>query len=170
MYVDCAEIDPEILFQGDVIDNISFFLLNKTSPLIEEEDVFRRSEATDSSPSLHAVVAKRQRVILLSQSCDLQRRENIVVCPVYPLVEFVADNTLNSAKVDAIRQRDNNYLFYLPEFSGLPESIADLQTMQYISRSVVESHKTDRIASMSDLGRHHLGWALATYFGRPAIS
>jgi|GEM_PF-2488333 len=168
MYVAAADVDTTTLFQGDVIKDFPFYILEKSQPIRRNEaGLFEQDGDLESEHSLHAVESNKQSVMILSQSCDLQRRKNIVVCPVYGLDQFIIDNTINADSARSIRDRKNNYLFYLPAFADLPESIADLQTMLYVPRAFLINYLPQRMTSLSDLGRHHLGWTLASFFGRP---
>lgn len=165
-----APVDAATLLQGDILADFSFFLFDKSRPIKRNEaGLFESDGATqEQDRSLFAVEAKKQRVMILSQSCDVQRRNNVIICPVYDLATFLSDNTINTDRARSIRERKIYYWFYLPAFAQLPESIADLQTMIYVPREVVATHLPKREISLSDLGRHHLAWSLATYFGRPA--
>jgi len=170
MYADPATVDPNILYQGDILEDFPFYILDKPQPVKKEEDGSFSMEQQTTTTDLQVVGSKTQRVILLSQTCDLQRRNNVMICPVHELAQFIEDNTLNADSVKSIRDRKNYYFFYLPAFNGLPESIADLQTIIYVPRAVITAHILNRIVPMSDLGRHHLGWSLANLFSRPATT
>ena len=169
MYVDSADINKNILYQGDVITNFPFHIF-KNSQSVKKNDAgyFEIDPDGDSEHTLHIVQASKSRVIILSQSCDIQRRKNIIICPVYNLVDFTTENTINADSLRNIRERKLYYLFYLPAFLDFPESIADLQTMLYVPKSVIEQFAGKKTISLDDLGRHHLAWSLATFFGRPA--
>jgi hypothetical protein len=163
-------VDAATLFQGDIIAGFPFLTFDKAQSVKKNEaGVFEPDEsARDEDRALLAVETKKQRVMILSQSCDVQRRKNVIVCPVYELTTFLSDNTINADRARAIRERRLYYWFYLPAFGVLPESIADLQTMMYVPRADIEVKLPSREISLSDLGRHHLAWSLATFFGRPA--
>ncbi|MFZ2907741.1 MAG: hypothetical protein WA014_01160 [Minisyncoccia bacterium] len=170
MYADSATVDPNTLYQGDILENFPFYILDKPQSVKKEEDGSFSLEQEAATSDLHVIGSKTQRVILLSQTCDIQRRNNVMICPVHELAQFIEDNTLNTDSVKSIRDRKNYYFFYLPAFNGLPESIADLQTIIYVPRAVIAARISDRIVPMSDLGRHHLGWSLANLFSRPATN
>jgi hypothetical protein len=166
MYAD--GIQGEVLYQGDIVNDFPFCLFENNLSLRKNEDgTFIAGEA-DGDRHLFAVEAKKQQVMILSQTCDVQRRSNVIVCPVYNLQEFITDNTINTERARAIRERRIYYWFYLPQYNALPESIADMQTMIYVPRVEIEKYIPSRIMSLNDLGRHHLAWSLATFFGRPA--
>lgn len=170
MYADTIPKDSSTLYQGDIIIDFPFYIF-------ENGQLIRKNNAghfelvvdnQDTDRALFAIEAKKQTVIILSQSCDVQRRNNVIICPVYDLKSFLNDNTINADRAKSIRARKIYYWFYLPEYNSLPESIADLQTMIYVPRSEIEKYLPKRTTTLSDIGRHHLSWSLATYFGRPA--
>lgn len=169
MYVDPAVVDETTLYQGDILDNFPFQILDGQQPIKKTASGFEIDGNGAQEASLQAVESRRQKVMILSQNCDLQRRKNVIICPVHELAQFTSDNTLNADSLRDIRGRRNYYLFYLPAFGSLQESIADLQTMVYVPRSVVASYIEKRSVSLSDFGRHHLSWTLAVLFGRPAV-
>jgi hypothetical protein len=168
MYADIISVDSNTLYQGDVISDFQFHILESGQPIKRNEtNHFELSEKADEQSTLLAIESKKITVMILSQSCDIQRRNNVIICPVYNLNEFVTDKAVNADRLRSIRERKIYYWFYLPGFNNLPESIADLQTMIYVPRTALEKHLSKRILSLSNLGRHHLGWTLANYFGRP---
>jgi len=161
-------IDNSTFYQGDIIDDFPFYLF-ENAQLIKKNEVgfFEPDNLSEMGNSLLAIETKKQKVMILSQTCDAQRRTNLIICPVYKLDQFLVDNTINTARARSIRERKVYYWFYLPESDLLSESLADFQTMIFVSRNKVEKYLSSKIVSLSDLGRHHLSWSLATYFGRP---
>jgi hypothetical protein len=170
MYADLISVNGDTLYQGDIISDFHFHILENGVAVKKDETggVHMATDADNNDAALLMIETKKTPVMILSQSCDIQRRNNVIICPVYNLATFVSDNTINSDTLRSIRGRKIYYWFYLPAFGSIQESIADLQTMVYIPRSIVEKYLPKRIASLNDLGRHHLGWTLANYFGRPA--
>jgi hypothetical protein len=169
MYVDRESVDPNTLYQGDIISEFPFFIFENSKSIRKSgTNSFETDETTnEEGRSLFAIEAKKQLVLILSQTCDIQRRSNIIICPIYDLNEFIRDNTINADRARDIRSRKIQYWFYLPRNSTINESIADFQTMIYVPRSVISEYINKRILTLSSLGRHHLSWSLATYFGRP---
>lgn len=175
MYVKSEDLNFDILYQGDVLKDFPFFIFKEklrtlknlkkinTYEVVEiEKDTFSGGEA------IMAINAKLNNIIILSQSCDIQERENIIIAPVYPIKLFEDDGTLTNGKAGLIKKRRINYWFYLPKLEKVIEdSLVDFQTIHYIPRAFLEKHKKNKIITMSDWGRHHLGWALSNYFGRP---
>lgn len=171
MYEDISLVDSGTLYQGDILVDFPFPILEGSKQIKKNEDTghFELDNSLPQNDKLaFATESKIQTVMILSQTCDLQRRTNVIVCPVYGLDDFITDNTIKADAARLIRTRRINYWFYLPTYLTLQESIADLQTMIYVPRTVIESYLPKRKTSLSDLGRHHLSWSLASYFGRPA--
>ena len=158
MYVEKNELSTEILYQGDLIKDFPFLIFDKEEPI--------ENFTQDGETKLN-INAKLSLVMILSQTCDVQRRKNIIICPVYKVKDF----EFSKDELIKIKKRRTGYWFYLPEIEGvLEESIADFQTIFYASRKLIENYKSNKIATLSDWGRHHLGWALSGYFGRPIES
>lgn len=158
MYVQATDLNQDIFYQGDLVKDFPFFIFDKDTSLAGFE---KNPEAKLE------VKAKLSLVMVLSQTCDVQRRKNAIVCPVYKIQNF----SFSKDDSEKIKKRKTSYWFYLPKLDGIiEESIADFQTIYYVPRELLESHKRNKIITLSDWGRHHLGWALGGYFGRPIES
>jgi hypothetical protein len=154
MYVPATELDTETVFQGDLLEGFPFLII----------DTIPSSAFQSGSEAKIELRAKLNTVMVLSQTCDIQRRKNVLVCP----VSRVVDNEFNNDDLAKLKKRKQYYWFYLPELPDvISESFADFQTIYYVPRSLVEEAKARKIVSLSDWGRHHLGWALSAYLGRP---
>lgn len=178
-----GEYDTDKLYQGDILDNFPFFILpGEEFNLLEEnflEDVEQRNyriEQYETVPArenlVSAVDVKRSRVAVLSQTCDIQQRDFVMIAPVFPLARLIASGDIRGGGESMLRARKEgkyNYLFYLePDTDGsITESVIDLQQMHYFSKQLVLAQKDNRILAMSDWGQHHLGWKLSCFFGRP---
>lgn len=102
-------------------------------------------------------------VMLLSQSCDAQRRERLAVSRISPISD------LSPANAGNLRKNSINYLFHLPAIVGvLDESFVDFTRIQSVDRVAVDKFLGHRVAALTDYGRHKLSWALSQYFSRPA--
>lgn len=155
MYVQTTELNYEVFYQGDLVKDFPFFIFDEN---INLENVISKTEAKIE------IKAKLSTVMILSQTCDAQRRKNAIICPVYKMDEFNFD----ASTIDSIKKRKTAYWFYLPPIVGiLDESIADFQTIYYIPRVLIGKYKQNKIITFSDWGRHHLAWAINSYFGRP---
>lgn len=169
MYVDLNESHPRTFFQGDIIKDFPFFIYDSATAIEKvSETTFSLRDNNDPAPSsLYAVETRISKILLLSQTCDIQRRKHVMACPIYEIESLLEDGTLNTKRAEALRKRQINYWFYLPEQGDEKESLADLQTIFYIPKRILDQYADSRIVSLDDWGRHHLCWALANYFGRP---
>jgi len=169
MYANPESIDQGILYQGDIIADFPFFIFQDSYPVQKNHDGFfeKTDNITKNEENLFVTVAKKQNVMILSQTCDVQRRENVIICPVYELANLIADKAITVGQAESIRSRKIYYNFYLPELGIFSESIADFQTMIYVPREQITKYIKNRVISIDHLGRHHLAWALTNYFGRP---
>jgi hypothetical protein len=140
MYVPPGNISVDLLFQGDVFPSYPFL-------------------SDDTSRS----------IILISQTCDAQRRENILVAPIFTFSEMEGRGVKPDTLKD-VRLRRINYWFYLPPLDGvLEESLVDLQQIKFSSRIDIDNRKSTKIITLNDWGRHHLAWSISNFFGRPTL-
>lgn len=173
MYAKAKDLNFDILYQGDVLKDFPFFIFQDSFRGLKQAErrgVFelKERETFESGEAILAISSRLNRVIILSQTCDVQERENIIIAPIYSIKLFEDSGILKDGKAGLIRKRMINYWFYLPNLEGvLEDSFADFQTMYYVPRKILENHKRSKLLTLSDWGRHHLGWALSSYFGRP---
>ncbi|MBX9906390.1 hypothetical protein K2X96_00660 [Patescibacteria group bacterium] len=166
MYAEQGLLDPTTLYQGDLIEDFPFHDLDSHSSVVRNESGTLVEQATEDQNYLALIETKKRTVMILSQTCDIQRRTHVIVCPIFDLQEY--SRTISRDKVEALKKRTINYLFYLPAHGNFQESFADLQQIHYVPLETMNSYKDKRVLSLSDLGRHHLSWSLASLFGRPA--
>lgn len=158
MYVQANDLNQDTFYQGDLVKDFPFLIFDK--------EISLDNLAVTAEAKLE-IKAKLNLAMILSQTCDVQNRKNVIVCPVYKMQEF----DFKKEEVNSIKKRKTGYWFYLPKLDGvIDESIADFQTIYYIPREVLDKYKRNKIVTLSDWGRHHLGWALSGYFGRPIES
>lgn len=140
----------EPFYQGDILQDIPFLIVeNYNNP----ED---------------GIYTKDFKIMLLSQSCDIQRRKYIIIAPVITIQELERTGESNSNQIRALREQKINYWFYLPEDGSaniLPESYVEFTKITHIPRDLLDKNK--RVKCLSDLGRHWLGFKLGNFFGRP---
>ena len=116
--------------------------------------------------------------IIITQSCDIQRREFISVCPVYEvsnIIEKLSKDGSSQNKIDSflgtLRKQEINYYFYLPAYKtdsvNIEESYVDLQLVNNLPSGNISLYR--RYISLTDQGRHWLGYKLSTLFSRPFI-
>ena len=157
----CSNPHQSKVFQGDVLVDI---------PLVSIPDISKLT----TNPEKIEVPISRSKVLVLSQTCDIERRPKIIVCEVFPLTLIEAlrrqqgksdEKILN--ELSSIRLQQMNYLFHLQPYGSQPEAYADFTLIHSVDPSLITTNK--RVASLSHAGRHWLGYSLAQYFGRPFI-
>lgn len=187
MYFNYSNSLPNLFMQGDIVKEYPFSFIPKINDNIilrennnslrlvlnNEEDIF----ISENNFEEQLVVNSRLiNIALLSQTCDLQRRETIMIAPVYSL-EFLknilADNGSDEQAINnklallrASRlEKQFHYYFYLPEIGNFPESYIDFNSIQSIPLENIDINK--RILSLSNKGKHWLAYKLNSFFGRP---
>lgn len=180
MYVYPVDSSNKVFYQGDIIDNFPFFVIDSENFNVIENDInqkttkkykinkiksFPKDGTTDS---LIAVEARRQKVIILSQTCDVQQRGTIIFAPVFEISKAIQEKRMTENQATSLRSRKVDYWFYLPKQDGvIEESYIDFQIIHYVPKNLIIENLENRVLALSDWGRHHLGWGLSNFFGRP---
>ncbi len=183
-----ANPDRTSLYQGDVLDNIPLvFIPPKISKWIilrpslkgaatvddvlggqipkwfqanvegQIKDVWQHGDGEEYV----AAKAKKMRVLLVTQSCDLAQRSNYQVAPVFPVTK------LPVAKLDNLRANEFIYLFYLPARPPAiaEDSFADLSQITGIPRAYFRADSA--IARLNQATTRALQAQIAEFYGRP---
>ncbi len=167
MYEEVSNLNQTILLQGDIVVDFPFPFFEESLEFLKTDTEGKLASTTDipfstSSDEVIKAYAKQIKVMMISQTCDIQRRERISICPVLPI------SVVPSKHLDNLRKRKINYWFYLPSLDGrIEESIADLQGIISLPRKLILGYLHNKRITLSHWGRHHLCWALQGYFGRP---
>src|SRR3989339_1118237 len=174
MYLKPSEIVLDTLYQGDVMRGVPFLIFDKIVYLKKNsESSFGIVEKNDHNcdnkgESFIAVKSRLNSVIIVSQTCDIQKMETVMVAPIYSIKSFEDNGVLKDGKSGLIKKRKTFHWFYLPEFEGLIEdSFADFTSMHYIHKSILLERMSNKILTLSDWGRHHLDFSLGNFFCRP---
>jgi hypothetical protein len=189
------EVNPnaEFLQQGDILKDIPFFfipplplrIVRKTAEgetlSVKRADIIDFASAKDLKDSgsvEESVVVDLhiRNVILATQTCDIERRETIAVCPIYSLEEYkqklvgsgISETKFESQLVE-IKKYGLNYLFYLPPTDSLVESIVDFEYVNTIRNDNTTINILNRTHSLSHYGRGLLAHRISEFFGRPAV-
>jgi len=183
MYVYPVDNSNPVFYQGDIIDNFPFFVVDSENFNILEAETeqptnkkykIRKSKSLPSeetTDNLIAIDARRQRVMILSQTCDVQQRETIIFAPVFEIAKAISESRMTDSQASSLRNRKFDYWFYLPKQDGvIEESYIDFQIIHYVPKALIISNLQNRVLALSDWGRHHLGWAISDFFGRPIKS
>jgi len=183
MYVYPVDNTNPVFYQGDIIDKFPFFVVDSESFNVLEVDENRTSGKSfqikkikslggdRTGDCLIAIDARKQKVIILSQTCDIQQRETIIFAPVFEISQAIDSGRMTVGQSASLRSRKIDYWFYLPKQEPIfEESYIDFQLINYIPKSLILDNLNNRVLALSDWGRHHLGWALANFLGRPIKS
>lgn len=164
-------------YQGDIVDDFPLFIFTQQFNLLSRTDTANSfkinkvsSIPTNKKEFLGVFPIRLSRVIILSQTCDIQNNNTVIVAPVYSLTEVTEDGRLSEGNVNLISKRRGAMKdwFYLPKLENIiEESFVDFQIIHYLPSKVLDDYLEKRVVALSDWGRHLLSWALADYFGRP---
>jgi hypothetical protein len=102
--------------------------------------------------------------IVLSHDCEIDkqtRNRRIIVAPI-SLLDAIDDN----AQRQAIIEQQRIAFIPLPEIPGLGNYYADLRSLSYVDRDIVDA--ASRMASMNEGGVVRLRVQLASFFTRKA--
>ena len=183
MYVYPIDNSDPVFYQGDIIENFPFFVVDsdnfnvlefETGQSVNKKYKVKKIKLLpkeQTSDNLIAIDARRQKVIILSQTCDIQQRETIIFAPVFEIAKAISDGRMTNNQAISLRSRKLDYWFYLPKQDAvIEESYIDFQIIHYIPKSLILENLQNRVLALSDWGRHHLSWALSNFFGRPIKS
>jgi len=183
MYVYPVDNSNAVFYQGDIIDNFPFLVIDSDNfNVLEAESTqqtgkkykikkFKSLPVEETSDHLIAIDARRQKVAILSQTCDVQQRGTIIFAPVFGVAKAISDGRMTDNQASSLRNRKVDYWFYLPKQEGvIEESYIDFQIIHYVPKALIIENLKNRVLALSDWGRHHLGWALSDFFGRPIKS
>lgn len=179
---------PQLLQQGDVLKDIPFVLIPPLPFRIAKPFVggkfatikeVQKLEGEEGVAESTLVDVFRQRIMIISQTCDILDRETVAICPVYSIEEYKAKlievmdgDTARAQKwldenILKTKKKRVNYLFHLPPYNNFPDSVGDFQYINTIKKEFLGIE--NRLVSLSDLGRNVLSFDLATFFSRPAV-
>jgi|SRR5581483_7442328 len=181
-----APIDTNNPFQGDILASFPFIALPQgEEPKIVRTDptgnlIIRDLSEThnpyQNGKELLVVNSFVTKAIIISQTCDAQRRDYVHVCPVFPISSINAQATESNWDTNRlanyiadIRNNKKNYFFHLPEAilndERMEESYIDLQVVNILPRLNLGQYV--RVVTLTDLGRHRLAYKLLNFYGRP---
>ena len=171
------ENPDENLYQGDILHHFPIVILpdqleiarpiipTKVSEGLIEAELKLESELPDAfskGTELILASAYSANIMILSQTCDIDHREFVAVAPIFPL-----EQVEGKSRRDAVKENRVNHRFYLPPVADFVESYVDFTVINSVKRSRL--NVANRIASLSDLYRHHLAEALHGFFCRPFL-
>jgi len=177
--------DPAGFFQGDILESVpvvlmppagsgKWVLLRPSLPVTLEQalagntpKLFRpfvagtAPEEWMTPDELVLAKATKRAIMVITQTCDLERRNFVQVAPVYGV------RSLSESKQASVERNEVNYLFYLPiaEPGIGEESFADLSQIISVHNSYIREAKLAK--RLSNEGRARLQTHLAKFHGRP---
>jgi hypothetical protein len=180
-----ATPDPVGFFQGDILEGVpvvvmppagsgKWVLLRPGLPVTRDQalagntpKVFRpfvAGTAPDewvTPDELVLAKATKRAIIVITQTCDLERRNFVQVAPVYPA------RTMSASKQASLEKNEINYLFFLPMAEpAVPEKcFADLSQITSVHKSYMAQANLKK--RLSNEGRARFQMHLSTFHGRP---
>ncbi len=178
-------INPQEILQGDLIVDYEFIAPPTDELLVVERNqsgvLITKPVSQVVKPYIGgkiAVVANSfvSDAMVISQSCDIQRRDYVHLCPVHKLGNLITELSSKGFEqkridgvLDGLRKNTINYYFYLPPGSineiPIEESYVDLQFVGMAPLLTLGTYS--RTLSLTDLGRHRLTFKLTNLYSRP---
>lgn len=157
MLTQAGNSDP--LYQGDIIDSCPLIFWECFE---DEGDVIRKPQEIDV------------RVVVLTQSCDLDNRKSTrVQVAVVHETEFLVRHGVLKAKTirDNVRLYKTFGWYFLEQSGLLPESIIDFRDIHTVSRLLIDDlvAKGNRICTIASPYREHMSKHFADTFSRVAL-
>jgi hypothetical protein len=157
------EIPPDTapLTQGDII---------RDCPL-----VYWVIEATPTGKPQRTARASHERVVVLTQACDLAntKTSNVQVGVVHDARKLVDAGLLKEQTIrDQVRHHRVFGWYFLPAADNLPESIVDLRDLHTVPRALLQDELIDaglRVATLKSPFREHLAQHFAVTYSRIAL-
>jgi hypothetical protein len=141
--------ENRILVQGDIITEIVFL------------NIIGNGKA----------IKKNLKGMIISNSCDIENDNSIVIAPVYNFEELASVHKNNDSYISDLKRNNIFERFYLPEFKEHKGFVTDFSeassfSTDYLNESFKKS-EINRIASLSQVGWYFLMNKLALYLFRP---
>ncbi len=171
--------------QGDIIIDYPFIVPTTDELKIIERNIDGSLKTTPISQTQNPYLTSKAFVIansfmsdaiIISQSCDIQRRNYIHLSPVKKislLIQELSDKEYDEKRInnviDSLKDEKINYYFYIPgDFVGgvtLEDSYVDLEVVGIVPLANLSPY--NRPVTLTDLGRHRLSFKLINLYGRP---
>jgi len=174
MYYD-EEPVPDFVQQGDIFRDFIITTIPKDflvarggfldENLEEGEATLKPSQSIPDlfSSGIELIVtrATKSNVIVISQTCDIQNREFVIIAPVFPLSRIESDK-----RVRAVKEGKTFYRFFLPQKEGIiEEAFVELTILNSVRRDCLSLER--RILSLTHFYRGHFVYHLNRFLCRP---
>ena len=167
-----AILDPQELRQGTIVRGGRWFAqYGDLYSLTKEEGGIKVVPAVQLRDRQQSSVVKSVEADLavLTQSCDIRKRGELILAPVFPLLN--SELPLDENDISQMRNHRLTWAFYLGERAlagcGFPESYVDLRNVCCIQKSVVERYTVVRVLDQTEADNFRK--FLFNCFGRPGI-
>lgn len=161
------EFDENLLYQGDVVKDLPFPVCPEQEVAIAPGEVDISQESTNNffkgDPQLITALKYSRTGMIISQNCDIENREFILISPVFEINEKYSDDD----HIISLKGQKVKYELYLPSTTNFNESFVDLQLISVIKKEKID--KTKRILVLSDYGQALLQQHLRNYLGRMEV-
>lgn len=124
--------------QGDIIDEITFLKINETGDVLQYTG----------------------QGIVLSNSCDIENDDYIILAPFYPITA----TGFSPSKIEALKKNQLYGFMYFPDMSE-PDIYADFSQIQSFPKKILKDKK--RLYSLNLIGFYLLICKLTIHFLRP---
>ncbi|MBU0606475.1 MAG: hypothetical protein KKI08_01260 [Armatimonadetes bacterium] len=172
MYAEAPRQD--ILYQGDVFEDVIVVEPPQEILVVTRHPRYRtllRTALLEDSPyafpnGRDAIIAEATRihVAIMSQSCDVQRKQFVTLAAVLPL-----PSDWGSGKRQDVQRIDKHLdSFYLAAAGGFPESIIQFTMLYSVQREKLLAQRHKRILTLSLEARQRLQYKFGNFFFRPA--
>ena len=126
------------IYQGDIISKIPFLYIKENGEI--------KQGILDG--------------MIISHSCDIERKETILIAPVYNMELFIQEYKNNLHNINALKKNMIYDKFYLPQYSsGYGDFITDLSCITTFEREYIykgiKNDKIEILASLSQTGYYY---------------
>lgn len=146
MYLDESKVDKSLFYQGDILLDFNFPKVSLIS-------------------GAYTMSQKRENVILLSQTCDLQTgregNDRVILCPIHTESQLRRLYLNKGISEDSIKGRIGSLMgnkkigmFYLPKNSHFENSFANFGRMMSLEMKTLDNLQPD--VRLEDSARHFL--------------
>ena len=163
-------VTQDQLVQGSILSGLYHLLLHDRDPWIldtesqgDPKPVLMSQyprDLDDGSPVLMAVLAKKTRCVLVSQTCDIRSpsKDTIQLAPVYP-VRIVPDTN----RASSIRRNESHWALYV----AATDDWVDLRHISTVDKRLLAD--AELVGCLTDNEQEFLRVKIKTWFGRPAL-
>ena len=140
-------INKNVIYQGDIITEIQFVTLIRSN-------LYRK---------------KTLKGMLISNTCDYENRDTILIAPVYSF-KHIKRKYKGASFIDSLKKNLIYDKFYLPGYIPNNDAVVDFSGINSVKKdflvSSINNKEIDRINSFSQMGFYYFITKLTVYFLR----